>query len=134
MPGWREDYEVNGSGVNPHDYQYEDDFMDSLRNNQRRMEEEERRRNNNSGGCYIATCVYGSYDCPPVWTLRRFRDECLQQSAAGRAFIKTYYFISPKLVKAFGNAGWFRRFWRKRLDRMVGNLQEKGFRDTPYED
>ena len=120
MPGWREDYEVNGPGVNPHDYQYEDDFMDSLRNNQRRMEEEERRRNNNSGGCYIATCVY--------------RDERLQKSAAGRAFIKTYYFISPKLVKTFGNAGWFRKFWRKRLDRMVGNLQEKGFRDTPYED
>lgn len=21
-------------------------------------------------GCYIATCVYGSYDCPQVWTLR----------------------------------------------------------------
>lgn len=25
-------------------------------------------------GCYVATCVYGSYDCPEVWTLRRFRD------------------------------------------------------------
>ena len=22
--GWREDYEVNGPGVDPHDYQYED--------------------------------------------------------------------------------------------------------------
>lgn len=26
--------------------------------------------NHNSGGCYVATCVYGSYDCPEVWTLR----------------------------------------------------------------
>ena len=26
-------------------------------------------------GCYIATCVYGSYDCPQVWILRRYRDE-----------------------------------------------------------
>ena len=25
-----------------------------------------------SGGCYVATAVYGSYDCPQVWTLRRF--------------------------------------------------------------
>ena len=22
----------------------------------------------NKSGCYIATCVYGSYDCPQVWT------------------------------------------------------------------
>ena len=28
-------------------------------------------------GCYVATSVYGSYDCPEVWTLRRFRDEVL---------------------------------------------------------
>ena len=26
-----------------------------------------------SRGCYIATAVYGSYDCPQVWTLRRYR-------------------------------------------------------------
>ena len=31
-----------------------------------------KRRKNN--GCYVATCVYGSYDCPEVWVLRRFRD------------------------------------------------------------
>ena len=41
-----------------------------------------------SEGCYIATCVYGSYDCPQVRTLRRFRDEVLKQSAPGRAFVK----------------------------------------------
>lgn len=28
-----------------------------------------------SKACYIATSVYGSYDCPEVWTLRRFRDK-----------------------------------------------------------
>lgn len=26
--------------------------------------------NKDSEGCYIATAVYGSYDCPEVWTLR----------------------------------------------------------------
>ena len=25
-------------------------------------------------GCYIATSIYGSYDCLEVWTLRRYRD------------------------------------------------------------
>ena len=38
------------------------------------------RRPQNSGGCYVATCVYGSYDCPQVWTLRRFRDNTLAET------------------------------------------------------
>lgn len=56
-----------------------------------------------SGGCYVATCVYGSYDCPKVWTLRRFRDNVLAKSIDGRAFIRTYYAISPTLVRWFGD-------------------------------
>ena len=32
------------------------------------------------GACYIATAVYGSYDCPQVWVLRRFRAEVLLQT------------------------------------------------------
>ena len=31
-------------------------------------------------GCYIATAVYGSYDCPQVWTLRRYRDYTLAET------------------------------------------------------
>ncbi|MGM9795661.1 MAG: TFIIB-type zinc finger domain-containing protein [Candidatus Aphodosoma sp.] len=46
-------------------------------------------KNNNTGGaCYIATCVYGSYNCPEVWTLRRFRDNTLYKTWYGRTFIK----------------------------------------------
>lgn len=86
------------------------------------------------GGCYVATAVYGSYDCPQVWTLRRFRDQRLAPTWYGRAFIRVYYAVSPTLVKWFGNTGWFRRFWRGRLDRMVKKLQARGLEDTPYED
>lgn len=46
-----------------------------------------------NSGCYIATYVYGSYDCPQVWTLRRFRDYTLHETWYGRAFIKCYYAI-----------------------------------------
>ena len=53
-------------------------------------------------GCYIATAVYESYDCPQVWTLRRFRDYTLNTTFYGRVFIKTYYLISPTIVKCFG--------------------------------
>ena len=87
-----------------------------------------------SGGCYVATCVYGSYDCPQVWTLRRYRDETLGATWYGRLFIRTYYAISPTLVKWFGKTRWFKKLWRGKLDRMVASLQEKGFEDTPYDD
>ena len=49
--------------------------------------------NESSGGCYVATCVYGSYDCPQVWTLRRYRDYTLVKTWYGRSFIRTYYTI-----------------------------------------
>ena len=86
------------------------------------------------GGCYVATCVYGSYDCPEVWTLRRFRDDTLGSTWYGRLFIHLYYAISPTLVKWFGNTNWFKNLWRGTLNRMVANLQAKGVEDTPYDD
>ena len=87
-----------------------------------------------SSGCYVATAVYGSYDCPEVWTLRRYRDYELAETWYGRAFIRTYYAISPTLVKWFGDKTWFKTMWRSRLDHMVKELHEKGFESTPYQD
>ena len=90
--------------------------------------------NKSTGKCYVATCVYGSYDCPQVWTLRRFRDEKLSQNCLGRAFIRIYYCISPYLVCFFGNKRWFRNNWKKALDKMINRLQKNGVSDAPYED
>ncbi len=87
-----------------------------------------------SGCCYIATCVYGSYDCPEVWTLRRFRDNTLAVTWYGRLFIKTYYAVSPTLVKIFGNTGWFKSLCRKVLNPMVSKLNLNGVENTDYED
>lgn len=87
-----------------------------------------------SGGCYVATAVYGSYDCPQVWTLRRFRDYKLATSWYGRLFIRAYYAVSPTVVKLFGKTEWFNRFWKVRLDKMVAALQEQGYEDIPYND
>lgn len=87
-----------------------------------------------SGGCYIATSVYGSYDCPEVWTLRRFRDFTLAETWYGRTFIHTYYAISPTLVKLFGNTRWFNTICKEPLDNLVHLLQTKGFENTPYQD
>ena len=89
---------------------------------------------NSGGGCYIATAVYGSYDCPEVWILRRYRDYKLSKTWYGRTFIRTYYAISPTIVKLFGETIWFKSIWRKKLDNMVEGLKDKGFEDTPYID
>lgn len=87
-----------------------------------------------AGGCYVATCVYGSYDCSEVWVLRRFRDYTLHSTWYGRLFIQCYYAVSPTIVKWFGNTKWFKSFWRVRLDKMVNNLKRQGILDTPYND
>ena len=86
------------------------------------------------GGCYVATAVYGSYNCPEVWTLRRFRDNTLDATWYGRAFIQTYYAISPTLVKWFGETLWFKKLWLRPLDKLVTSLKSKGVEDTPYQD
>lgn len=85
-------------------------------------------------GCYVATAVYGSYDCPEVWVLRRYRDNDLDKNLFGRAFIKFYYAVSPTVVKLFGKTKWFNAFWRKKLDKKVLKLKNKGYQDTPYSD
>lgn len=92
---------------------------------------------NSSGqneGCYIATAVYGSYDCPEVWTLRRFRDYGLRKSWVGRQFVKGYYAVSPKLVLRFGHVNWLCKGIRKVLNGLVKLLRKQGFDDRPYTD
>lgn len=85
-------------------------------------------------GCYVATAVYGSYDCPEVWTLRRYRDITLAGTWYGRTFIRIYYAISPTLVKWFGKRVWFKNLWKPFLDKLVLKLNKSGLEDTPYQD
>ena len=87
-----------------------------------------------SGGCYVATCVYGSYDCPEVWTLRRFRDDILSKNFFGRLFIKCYYAVSPTAVKLFGDYMWFHKLFKSSLDKLVSELRKNGVENTPYSD
>lgn len=88
----------------------------------------------NGNGCYVATAVYGSYDCPEVWTLRRFRDFSLDSTWYGRTFIRGYYAISPTLVKWFGKSKAFKSILSKPLSFLVSYLQNRGFESTPYKD
>ena len=86
----------------------------------------------NPGRCYVATSIYGSYDCPEVWTLRRFRDNTLDKNIFGRLFIKSYYATSPTIVKYFGDKKIFNKIFKPILDRFVKKLNEKGVKSTFY--
>lgn len=97
-------------------------------------QEDKNREAEQKSGCYIATAVYGSYDCPEVWTLRRFRDNTLDRTWYGRAFIRTYYAVSPTLVRWFGKDSWFQALFRPMLDRLVDRLRQDGVEDTAYQD
>ncbi|CDF21291.1 dNA-directed DNA polymerase III PolC [Prevotella sp. CAG:617] len=90
--------------------------------------------NGNGGGCYIATAVYGSYDCPQVCVLRRFRDNFLAESYLGRVFIKVYYTLSPSFVKWFGHYKEFNWIFKYPLDKFVQYLKNKGVSDSLYND
>jgi len=90
--------------------------------------------NSAKGGCYVATAVYGSYDCPQVWTLRRFRDQKLSVSAAGRSFIRVYYAVSPRLVRVVGHRRGFAALVRPALDMIVLGLQRRGYESSSYLD
>lgn len=72
-----------------------------------------------SGGCYIATMAYGSYEHPQVFELRKFRDDFLAKTIAGRMFIQTYYFISPKLVELLKNQKSVNTLIRKALNQFI---------------
>ena len=99
----------------------------------RQWEAKRRQEAEQKSGCYIATAVYGSYDCPEVWTLRRFRDNTLDRTWYGRAFIRAYYAVSPTLVRWFGKDSWFQALFRPMLDRLVDRLRQSGVEDTAYQ-
>src|SRR5690606_23109743 len=90
--------------------------------------------NQGNQGCFVATAVYGNYDCPEVRVLRRFRDQVLARTHGGRILIRAYYATSPTLVRGLGQRGWFVRIVRPMLDAMVSYLTKRGLEGTAYVD
>ena len=84
--------------------------------------------------CYIATCIYKTYDARELYVLRRYRDKKLRRSFFGRMFIRFYYFNAPIVIKLFGKRKWFNKMMKKYLDKKVEKLVNKGYLDTYYED
>lgn len=87
-----------------------------------------------NNGCYIATAIYNSYNCPEVWTLRRFRDNILLECLFGKIFVRIYYFISPTVVKYLGETKIFNITFKFVLNKLVLYLNNNGFENTKYKD
>ncbi|MBZ5493573.1 MAG: DUF4157 domain-containing protein [Acidobacteriia bacterium] len=48
--------------------------------------------------CFIATACYGTSRAPELDVLRKFRDQVLMKSGAGRWFVRSYYTVSPAIA------------------------------------
>jgi hypothetical protein len=57
------------------------------------------------GGCFVATAASGDRKHPDVMDLRRFRDEILVKSRAGRGFIRAYRVLGPKMAGLVSHDG-----------------------------
>ena len=75
--------------------------------------------------CFVAKMIYGSCNAPEVLILRRFRDERLNKTYAGKIFIGIYYTLSPIFVKCFKNVKFVNRIIKSYLDRYVIYLKGK---------
>lgn len=49
--------------------------------------------------CFVATVAFGGPDAAEVQILRRYRDQVLAQTGAGRVFIRAYYQHGPALAR-----------------------------------
>jgi hypothetical protein len=67
-------------------------------------------------GCFIATVVYGSADCPEVRLLQAFRDEILLRTHLGRMLIRLYYTIGPPIARVTHKIPFLKRLFLKILN------------------
>jgi hypothetical protein len=86
--------------------------------------------------CFIATAAYGTPMAAEVLHLRTFRDRYLLTNAAGRAFVETYYRLSPSVADAIREHEILRRVVQTGLEPLVALsrwLVAEAERDTAKE-
>ena len=76
-------------------------------------------------GCFIATATYESADADEVFLLRQYRDNVLEKSLMGRAFIRFYYLTSPYVAKVVESSEPIKRVARRLLDKLVPIAEKK---------
>ncbi|MDR1314496.1 MAG: hypothetical protein LBQ12_12600 [Deltaproteobacteria bacterium] len=74
--------------------------------------------------CFVATEIYGDPGAPEVVALRRFRDNSLMASRAGRALVRAYYALGPAIAGRLAKAPRLKRLARRALDALLRILPE----------
>jgi len=99
-------------------------FIETL---QKRLESNESKIQESTSGCYIATSVYGSYDCPQVWTLRRYRDYNLSNTLLLKFFRGAEGCTFPYLTflnDNLDNQLYMRFVFLRQIQKLFANLLE----------
>ena len=74
-------------------------------------------------GCFIATAAYGTPFADEIDVLRNWRDDFLEASYPGRAFIKAYYSLSPPVADNISESEGKRKIVRTTLSPIVKILK-----------
>ncbi|AGG89038.1 hypothetical protein R2APBS1_1915 [Rhodanobacter denitrificans] len=74
--------------------------------------------------CFIASAVYGP-DAPQTDILRRWRDRSLLPTRAGRAVVRCYYALSPRLVPVLQRCPRLGAAARWVLNRLVTRIESR---------
>ncbi len=69
--------------------------------------------------CFVATAAHGSAMASDVETLRAFRNQVLMASAPGRAFVRAYYALGPRLASVIASSDALRAVTRAVLRPFV---------------
>tara|TARA_B110000263_G_C15198438_1_gene459500 strand:+ start:56 stop:955 length:900 start_codon:yes stop_codon:yes gene_type:complete len=75
--------------------------------------------------CFIATAAYGTPFAEDIDVLRNWRDDFLEASYPGRAFIKAYYSLSPPVADNISESEGKRKIVRTALGPIVKILKDK---------
>jgi len=76
-----------------------------------------------ASGCFIATAAYGTPLAEEIDVLRNWRDDFLEASYPGRAFIKAYYSLSPPVADNISESEGKRKIVRTTLSPIVKILK-----------
>lgn len=63
------------------------------------QDEDSPQQDGSGGSCFVATAAYGDRMHRDVVMLRRLRDEVLAPYRAGRAFIRLYWIVGPRIAR-----------------------------------
>lgn len=87
-----------------------------------RFEFEGRVKKATDSRCFIASHVYGIH-ADETNELRGWRDRRLMSSLFGRGLVRTYYFMSPLLLRVAGRSPFCTRLAKAILDRIVDKIR-----------